>query len=143
MINVIEFIVERMHQEKIKPDSTTCYHVFSAYVRCGLHSTAMEALQVLSLRMLCEEYGSLSEEDLEIIRDELVLTEDDGEAEKRTLQLFEDYEENLAVALLNLRWSAMLNYPIYWSPDQSAWAKRLAATHSRDVREKCQPAGVA
>lgn len=123
MIDVIEFVVELMHQENIKPDASTCEYVFSAYVERGFYSTAMEALQVLSTRMLCHETGSSLQEETELW-DDLVLAEDE-EAESRILQLFENFEEGRAVALLSLRWSAMLGFSISESPDLSPWSKRL------------------
>ncbi|KAG2675522.1 hypothetical protein I3760_12G007200 [Carya illinoinensis] len=125
-IDVIEFIVERMHQEKIQPDPSTCHYVFSAYVDQGFHSTAVEALQVLSMRMLSEEVGTHDEKTQ--IEDDFILAED-SEAESRILQLFMNSEENVAVALLNLRWCAILGFSTCRSPDQSPWAVRLARNY--------------
>lgn len=127
MIDVIEFVVELMHQENIKPNAATCEYVFSVYVKHGLFSTAMEALHVLSMRMLCEEYSSSLQEETELWND-LVLAEDE-EAESRILQLFQNFEEGRAVVLLSLRWSAMLGYSISLSPDLSPWAKRLSTKY--------------
>ena len=56
--------------------------------------------------------------------DDFVLSED-LEAESRILQVFKDYDEYLAAALLNLRWCAILGFPISWSPNQSQWARGL------------------
>ncbi|PON90448.1 Ribosome biogenesis protein [Trema orientale] len=130
MIDVIEFVVEQMHQEKIKPDGSTCNYVFSAYVGRGFHSTAMEALQVLSIRMLGQEYGGPPEE-MEL---DYVLAEE-VEAESKILQLFENFQENRAVALLNLRWSVMLGFTVSWSPNQSPWAERLSTNYN--TRKEC------
>ncbi|KAK7280796.1 hypothetical protein RJT34_25863 [Clitoria ternatea] len=121
-IDVIEFIVECMHREKIQPDPATCGYVFSAYVNSGFHNTAMEALQVLSLRMISED-GDILREQREILND-IILAEDSA-AESRILKLFEYSEDELAVGLLNLRWGATLGFPICESADQSLWAKRL------------------
>ncbi|XP_020414003.1 pentatricopeptide repeat-containing protein At1g76280-like [Prunus persica] len=105
-----------MHQEKVQPDPATCHFVFSAYANSGFHSTAMEALQVLSMRMICEEDGSFPEK--AEFEDDFIFAED-LEAESRIVQLFKDSEEKLAVALLNLRWCAVLGFPISWSSNQS------------------------
>lgn len=124
---MIEFVVEKMHREKIKPDASTCDFVFFAYVHGGFHSTAMEALQVLSIRMLGEEYGGPPEEtglEYDFIFGEEV------EAESRILQLFENFQEDLAIVLLSLRWSAMLGFTISWLPNQSSWAKRLSSNYN-------------
>ncbi|VVA34279.1 Hypothetical predicted protein [Prunus dulcis] len=127
VIEVVEFVVEWMHQEKVQPDPATCHFVFSAYANSGFHSTAMEALQVLSMRMICEEDGSFPEK--AEFEDDFIFAED-LEAESRIVQLFKDSEENLAVALLNLRWCAVLGFPISWSPNQSPWARRLSSNYT-------------
>ncbi|KAF3455799.1 hypothetical protein FNV43_RR00441 [Rhamnella rubrinervis] len=128
LIDVIELVVERMHQEKIRPDTSTCNHVFSAYVNCGFHNTAMEALQVLSMLMLCEEDGSLQDEPE--FRDEFILAEG-LEVESRILQLFKDCDEDLAGALLNLRLSAILvGSSVSFSPNESPWARRLSTKYA-------------
>ncbi|BBG96358.1 hypothetical protein Prudu_005143 [Prunus dulcis] len=124
---VVEFVVEWMHQEKVQPDPATCHFVFSAYANSGFHSTAMEALQALSMRMICEEDGSFPEK--AEFEDDFIFAED-LEAESRIVQLFKDSEENLAVALLNLRWCAVLGFPISWSPNQSPWARRLSSNYT-------------
>lgn len=125
---MIELVVERMHQEKIRPDTSTCNYVFSAYVTCGFHNTAMEALQVLSMRMLCEEDGSLPDEPE--FQEDFILAEG-LEVESRILQLFKDCEEDLAVALLNLRLSAIVvGSSIPSSPNESPWARRLSTKYA-------------
>ncbi|KAI4336705.1 hypothetical protein L6164_015197 [Bauhinia variegata] len=120
-IDVIELILECMHQEKIQPDSTTCSYVFSAYVNCGFDNTAIEALQVLSMRMIREYDEVFHWKDFV---DEFILAEDLA-AELKIIKLFEDSKENLAFAVLNLRWCAISGFPICWSADQSPWTKRL------------------
>ncbi|CAK7336289.1 unnamed protein product [Dovyalis caffra] len=130
-IDVIELIIEQMHREKIQPDPTTCYSVFSAYVYCGFDNMAMEALQVLSMRMISLEDCLLEENKAEL--EDLILSED-SEAESRILELFKDFEEYNAVALLSLRWCAILGFQLSWSPNQSAWARRLSASY--DSRKK-------
>lgn len=120
-----------MRQEKIHPDPSTCYYVFSTYVDRGFHSTAFEAFQVLSMRMLSEEHG-IDREKMEF-EDDFILSED-SEAESRILELFKNSEENIAVALLNLRWCAMAGFPVSWSPDQSPWARRLSRNYDSRKR---------
>lgn len=111
-----------MHQEKIQPNPATCRYVFSAYVTAGFHNTAIEALQVLSLRMMSINGNMLKQK--ENFVDEFILAEDLA-VESQILKLFEDSEEELAVGLLNLRWCAMVGFPVCESTDQSQWAKRL------------------
>ncbi|KAI3725538.1 hypothetical protein L1987_65328 [Smallanthus sonchifolius] len=119
-IDIIEYVMDRMHTERVPPDSTTCGHVFTAYVNQGFYNTAMEALQVMSIHMLSEE-----DEDNKTVFKDLIYAED-SEGESRALDLFKDSKEDLAVALFNLRWCAMMGNPISWSTNQSQWVKRLA-----------------
>ncbi|XP_058115030.1 pentatricopeptide repeat-containing protein At1g76280 isoform X4 [Magnolia sinica] len=125
-IDIIELIVERMHQEKIQPDPATCSYAFSAYVDRGFLTTAIEALQVLSMRMISEEESVL--QDKRIYFEELVLDED-PEAESRITKIFKESGEYLASALLNLRWCAITGFSISWSPNESLWARRLSSTY--------------
>ncbi|KAF8410322.1 hypothetical protein HHK36_002849 [Tetracentron sinense] len=126
-IDIIELIVERMHQDKIQPDPSTCCSVFSAYVNDGFLSTAMEALQVLSMRMISSEEGTLQE--MRTYFEDFVLAED-LEAESLITEVFRDPEDNLAAALLNLRWCAVLGLSISWLPNESPWARRLSSIYS-------------
>lgn len=128
-IDVIELISEHMHREKIQPDPATCNHVFSAYVYRGFYNMAIEALQVLSMRMICLDESVLQEKK-EKFEDSLILTED-LEADSRIFEFFRGFEEHIAVALWNLRWSAMLGSYISWSPEQSPWSRRLSANYNR------------
>lgn len=114
--------MECMRREKIQPNPATCDYVFSAYVNSGFHNTAIEALQVLSLRMMSEDGNILGERKNFV--DEFILAEDLA-AESLILQLFEDSEDELSVGLLNLRWCAILGFPICESAEQSLWAKRI------------------
>lgn len=127
-IDIIEYVMDRMHKERVTPDPATCSHVFSAYVNRGFHNTAMDALQVISIHMLSQEQEYI-DENKTFFENEFIYAED-SEAESRVLNLFKDSNENLAVALLNLRWCAMSGNPISWSTGQSQWVKRLAATNS-------------
>lgn len=114
--------MERMHREKVPPDPRTCGYVFSAYVNSGFHNTAIEALQVLSLRMMSEDGNILGEKKKFV--NEFILSEDLA-AESQILKLFEDSEDELAIGLLNLRWCAIAGFPICESADESMWARRL------------------
>ncbi|XVF35846.1 hypothetical protein REPUB_Repub19eG0006300 [Reevesia pubescens] len=131
-IDIMEFIVERMRQDKVQPDPSTCHYVFSGYVDRDFHNTAVEALQVLSMWMISDEDSTLEEKKREF-EDDFVLSED-LEAESRILQVFKDYDEHLAAALLNLRWCAILGFQISWSPNQSQWARRLTANYDSTKR---------
>ncbi|KAL0727375.1 hypothetical protein Bca4012_023468 [Brassica carinata] len=125
MIDVIEYIVEQMHREKVNPDPSTCHFVFNCYVEKGYHTTAIEALNVLSLRMLSEEVKESLKEKKTELEENFVMSED-PEAETKIIELFRDSQEHLAAALLNLRWCSMLGVRIIWSEDQSPWAKGLS-----------------
>lgn len=125
MIDVIEYIVEQMRREKVNPDPSTCHFVFNCYVEKGYHTTAIEALNVLSLRMLNEEVKESLQEKKTELEENFVMSED-PEAETKIIELFKDSQEHLAAALLNLRWCSMLGVRIIWSEDQSPWAKGLS-----------------
>ena len=116
-----------MHEQRVQPDPSTCYFVFSAYADHDYISTAMEALQVLSLRMISEESSILEESRTEF--EENYILAEDSEAESRIVELFKDSNENLAVALMNIRWCATLGFQISWLPNQSSWAKRLSSNY--------------
>ncbi|KAI3776527.1 hypothetical protein L1987_46313 [Smallanthus sonchifolius] len=124
-IDIIEYVMDNMHTERVPPDSTTCGHVLTAYVNQGFYNTAMEALQVMSVHMLSEE-----DEDNKTVFKDLIYAED-SEAESRALDLFKDSEEDLSVALFNLRWCAMMGNLISLSTirasGSSGW---LSATNS-------------
>ncbi|XAR61556.1 hypothetical protein NMG60_11016012 [Bertholletia excelsa] len=126
-IDVVELIVERMHQIEVRPDPTTCSLVFSTYVDHDYVSTSMEALQVLSMRMVSEE-DSFLEDKREEFEENFIFAED-LEAESRIIQLFKDFKEDLAFALLQLRWCATLGFQISWHPNQSPWARRLTSNY--------------
>ncbi|XP_077237689.1 tetratricopeptide repeat (TPR)-like superfamily protein isoform X3 [Tasmannia lanceolata] len=124
-IDIIELIIERMHEEKIQPDPTTCFYTFSAYVDHGFLNTAMEALQVLSMRMISEDSSILQEKRGDF--EDLILDED-PQAESQIIKIFKDSSEHLAAALLNLRWCAITGFSISWLPDESMWARRLSSS---------------
>lgn len=117
--------MDRMHQERVPPDPDTCAHVFSAYVNRDCFTTAMEALQVMSINMLpqqdIQKYKTIFEQDF--------IYAEDSEADLRALNLFKDSNEIHAVALFNLRWCAMAGNQISWLTGQSHWVQQLAATN--------------
>ncbi|XP_068646920.1 pentatricopeptide repeat-containing protein At1g76280 [Aristolochia californica] len=125
-INIIEHVTEQMHQAKVQPDPSTCAYVFSAYIDQDFVNTAVEALQVLSLRMISEDESVLEEKQADF--EDLVLN-DDSIVESRIVEFFKCSEEHLAAALLNLRWCAINGYSISWSPSKSLWAMRLSSTY--------------
>ncbi|CDP14603.1 unnamed protein product [Coffea canephora] len=124
-LDVIELIVEQMHREKIQPDPSTCHYVFSAYVDQGFYSTAMEALLVMSMRMISEDDDIREEERAEF--ENLIVAED---MEARIIDLFKISMDDIHFALLHLRWCAMLGYTVSWLPNESQWAKRLAENYA-------------
>ncbi|XP_034675182.1 pentatricopeptide repeat-containing protein At1g76280 isoform X5 [Vitis riparia] len=130
-IDLIELVAEQMHQEKIQPDPSTCYYVFSSYVDGGFFSTALESLQVLSMRMISEDNSTLEEKRTEL---EDFIHSEDKDAESQILQFFKGSDENLAIALLNLRWCAISGSPISWTPNESLWARRLLNSHGSRKR---------
>ncbi|XP_055833234.1 pentatricopeptide repeat-containing protein At1g76280 isoform X2 [Solanum dulcamara] len=123
-IDVIELIVEQMHLQGVLPDPSTCSHVFAAYVDHGFYNTAMEALQVLSVRMIAGGDKDTDEKQTEL---ENLILDEDLEDESQILETFKDSKEYLTVALLQLRWCAILGYPVTWSPSDSQWARRLSS----------------
>ncbi|KAH0920244.1 hypothetical protein HID58_027904, partial [Brassica napus] len=125
MIDVVEYIVEQMRREKVSPDPSTCHFVFNCYVEKGYHTTAIEALNVLSLRMLGGEVKESLQEKKAELEESFVMSED-PEAETKIIELFRDSREHLAAALLNLRWCSMLGVRVIWSEEQSPWAKGLS-----------------
>ncbi|CAA6671155.1 unnamed protein product [Spirodela intermedia] len=125
-IDIIEMIIERMHRQKIQPDPATCNYVFSAYIRHDFHNSAMEALQVLSLRMISQDEAVLRERRASF--EDLVHSED-PDVESWMINIFEEVNEHLAVALLNLRWCAMSGHSISWQPEENLWARRLASLY--------------
>uniref|UniRef100_A0A2P2JBY2 Pentatricopeptide repeat-containing protein At1g76280 isoform X1 n=2 Tax=Rhizophora mucronata TaxID=61149 RepID=A0A2P2JBY2_RHIMU len=122
-IDIIELLVEKMHREHIPPDPTTCRLVFLTYAKHRFYSMAMEALQVMSTRMLCQSDSSLVEKK-SLLEDNYILSEDPN-TELQILELFKDHAHT-AFALLNLRRCAILGYPTPWSPNESPWARRLS-----------------
>ncbi|KAG8049901.1 hypothetical protein GUJ93_ZPchr0009g1135 [Zizania palustris] len=126
-IHVVEYIVECIHRAKIQPDQSTLWYTFCAYVDQELYNTAIEALQVLSVRMLSGDADILK--DKGVILEDLILSEEPN-AELRIMKTFEPTKEHLATALLNLRWCAIMGSTISWSPEESLWARRLASSYA-------------
>ncbi|KAK1316538.1 Pentatricopeptide repeat-containing protein [Acorus calamus] len=123
-IDIIELCIERMHREKIQPDPQTCSCVLSSYLNRGFHSTAIEALRVLSLRMISEDESVLQECKSEF---EGLVHSEDSDAEVHIIEIFKDSREHIAAALLNLRWCAIAGYELSWSPEESSWTRRLSS----------------
>nr|UPT49799.1 pentatricopeptide repeat protein AaPPR1483 [Agave angustifolia] len=126
-IDIIELIVELIHRYKIQPDPSTCWCTFSAYVELGFQSTAMEALQVLSLRMISEE-DSILQEHKDAYED--LLYSEEPDAESKIVNIFKESQEFIATALLSLRWCAINGVLLSWSPKESVWAKRLSSSYA-------------
>lgn len=115
-----------MHQEKIQPDPSTCYYVFSSYVDYGFFGMALESFQVLSMRMISEDKSTLEYKRTKL---EDFIHSEDQDAESRILRIFEGSGDHLAAALLNLRWCAISGSQILWSPNESSWARRLFSSY--------------
>ncbi|PUZ71127.1 hypothetical protein GQ55_2G289700 [Panicum hallii var. hallii] len=138
-IHVIEYIVECIHRAKIQPDPSTLWYTFCMYEEHELYNTAIEALQVLSMRMISEDV-SIRSEKITVFED-LILSEE-PDAELRIIRAFEAGEEFLATALLNLRWCAIMGATISWSPEESLWARRLASSYDANRRPHISPSEV-
>ncbi|KAI4388505.1 hypothetical protein MLD38_000826 [Melastoma candidum] len=120
---LLEHVIELMRRDNVQPDPSTCSYVVAAYVDNGYMKTAMQALQVLSVRMISQD-GTVPE-DRRSTYNEFILSEDPM-VESQLASLFEIDDDNLAFALLNLRWCAIEGTaPISWSPEESPWAQRL------------------
>ncbi|PKU61908.1 pentatricopeptide repeat-containing protein At1g76280 isoform X1 [Dendrobium catenatum] len=127
LIDVIETIIEQMHHDKVKPDPSTCTYAFCAYTELDFHSTALEALRVLSLRMISENDDDLHEKRTRFA--DLVCNED-PDVESKIVSIFKGGDEYLATGLLNLRWCTfMAGHPLSWSPEESVWAQRLSSSY--------------
>ncbi|KAJ0986773.1 hypothetical protein J5N97_005129 [Dioscorea zingiberensis] len=129
-IDVIEFINGRIHRLNVQPDPSTCWFTFSAYVERGFHSTAMEALQVLSMRMISTDDASLLEN--HVAFEELIYSEK-PDAEAKIVEIFRDSQEFLATALLNLRFSVITGFSITWSPEDNPWSRRISSSYNSQV----------
>lgn len=116
-----------MHIDKIQPNPVTCSIVLDAYVNGGYINTALEALQVLSLRMITQDNEVLQKQQPEM--EELILSQS-PEAETEILKHFHS-DVNFAIALLNLRWCSIIGFSTPWSPDETSWAKTLSANFRR------------
>ncbi|KAI3922005.1 hypothetical protein MKX01_005694 [Papaver californicum] len=82
------------------------------------------------MRMLSEDENIL-EEKRKDLEDDFILAED-SEAEFQIIKLFKS-QENLAAALLNLRWIEVSGFSISWQPNESDWAKRLSYAYGSVV----------
>ncbi|KAG0484411.1 hypothetical protein HPP92_008490 [Vanilla planifolia] len=128
LVNVMELIIGQMHQDNIEPDPSTCTYMFLAYLELGFESTAVEALRVMSLRMISQDEDDLQERRASFA--DLVFSED-PDVESKIVSIFKGSNEYLAVALLNLRWCTFINgYPLSWSTEESLWARRISSSYS-------------
>ncbi|XP_031123104.1 pentatricopeptide repeat-containing protein At1g76280 isoform X2 [Ipomoea triloba] len=130
-IDVIELFVEQMHRDRVQPNSSICRNVFFAYVDGRFYKTAIEALQVLSMRMISLDDNVLDERQAEY--EHLILNEETEDETKITNLFIEDGREDHSVALLILRWCAILGFPISWTSNKSQWAKRLSMNYDRSI----------
>ncbi|XP_073113070.1 pentatricopeptide repeat-containing protein At1g76280 isoform X4 [Elaeis guineensis] len=124
-IDIVERVIEGILRAKIQPNPSTLWYTFSAYVECGFHNTAMEALQVLCMQMISEE-NILHEK--RIAYEDLVHNEG-PDVELEIIEIFKESQEYIATALLNLRWCAITGCSISWSSEESLWAKRLSSSY--------------
>nr|GMD21858.1 pentatricopeptide repeat-containing protein At1g76280 isoform X1 [Ipomoea batatas]GMD23418.1 pentatricopeptide repeat-containing protein At1g76280 isoform X1 [Ipomoea batatas] len=131
-IDVIELFVEQMHRDRVQPNSSICRNVFFAYVDGRFYKTAIEALQVLSMRMISLDDNVLDERQAEY--EHLILNEETEDETKITNLFIEDGREDHSVALLILRWCAILGFPISWTSNKSQWAKRLSMNYDRSIQ---------
>ncbi|CAH9081699.1 unnamed protein product [Cuscuta epithymum] len=132
-IDVIEMFVEQMHRDRVQPNSSICRNIFLAYADRRFYKTAMEALQVLCMRMISVDESVLDKR--RAMYENLILKEDTEEdSERKIIELLFNEEEyssrdDLSIAMLMLRWCAMLGFPVSWSPNHSPWAKRLSINY--------------
>lgn len=86
----------------------------------------MEALQVLSVRMITQEGVPCAEKRAEY--EDFIFSED-PEAESQLSYLLEDYQDNIAFGLLNLRWCAILGLmdSVNWVPQESPWSQSISS----------------
>jgi hypothetical protein len=96
-----------------------------------LYNTAVEALQVLSMRMISEDASVLREKGAAL--EDLILSEE-PDAELSIIKAFGATEECSVAALLNLRWCATIGSTISWLPEDSLWARRLASSYDANRR---------
>lgn len=87
----------------------------------------MEALQVLSLRMISEDDSILQE--YKAAHEDLLYSEE-PDVESQIVEIFKESQEFIATALLSLRWCAINGLLISWSPNESIWAKRLSSSYA-------------
>ena len=120
-----------MRRGNVQPDETTLWYTFCAYVDQGLYNTAVEALQVLSMRAISEDASILKEKGAAL--EDLILSEE-LDAELSIIKAFGATDECTVAALLNLRWCATMGSTISWSPEESLWARRLASSYGANRR---------
>uniref|UniRef100_A0ACD5Y9Z0 Uncharacterized protein n=1 Tax=Avena sativa TaxID=4498 RepID=A0ACD5Y9Z0_AVESA len=130
-IHIVECILECIHRAKIQPDESTLWYTFCTYVDQELYNTAVEALQVLSMRMISEDASVLKGKGVAL--EDLILSEE-PDAELSIIKAFRATNECSVAALLNLRWCVMMGSTISWSSEDSLWARRLASSYDANTR---------
>ncbi|KAH9297347.1 hypothetical protein KI387_029029, partial [Taxus chinensis] len=128
--DVIELLVEHMHRQKIKPDPETCLQVFSSYYEHGFLDTALEALQVLSVRMVSESESV--QRKMKSTYEELILDEG-ADVEESLVEIFKNSKEYLSASLFNMRLCAFSGVSNSWVPDESPWAIRLSLQYNQSL----------
>ncbi|XP_057866655.1 pentatricopeptide repeat-containing protein At1g76280 isoform X2 [Cryptomeria japonica] len=126
--DVIELVVEHMHRQKIKPDPETCWQVFSSYHDHGFFDTAVEALQVLSVRMVSE--NETVQRKMKSIYEKLILDESPS-TDEFLVEIFKDSREYLSASLFNMRLCAFTGVSNSWVPEESPWAIRLRSQYNQ------------
>ena len=129
-LDIIELLDEHMHRENIQPDPETFLHAFSSYYERGLIDTALEALQVLSVRTTSEDENVQRE--MQANFQGLVLDEN-SQVEESFMEIFNDSNEYLAAALFNMRFCALSGVSNSWIPDKSPWAIQLRLQYDQLV----------
>lgn len=125
-MDLVEFLVEHMHRKRLPPNMPICELVVSAYLNCHQVDDAVEALRVLSTRML--PTGHQSSEQVEDMFKK-VFSEDGLHIDESTSDLLKDAMDHkgvLSEALLATRLAGFGNAPMdEWNAEESWWAKRL------------------
>ncbi|KAK8933725.1 Pentatricopeptide repeat-containing protein [Platanthera zijinensis] len=125
LIDVIECILEQMRRHKVKPDPSTCACACFAYAELGFHSTAVEALRVLSLRMISDDDDDSLQVKMTAFED--LVSSEDPDVESKIVSIFNGGEEHIAIGLLNLRLcNFMTGHQLSFSPEESLWTQRLS-----------------
>jgi hypothetical protein len=135
-LDVTEHVIEEMRCRGVLPDQHTLLPVVSIYMQLGQTSNAVEALQVLSLRMLAGDNGDQSElsttEQLQRVLEDL--TRKNPNLQEDTMALLQD-------ALLHASSESLANYTAALvgivhgdseaADKQNCWQSRLSVQYER------------